>query len=138
MTWSLETRADFEDGLAAYDGGDYGAAIAAWRPLAEAGDAEAQIALAELYEIGLGVAADLQAAFALYRRAAQAGDPVAQLNLGEFFARGRGTAVDPLAAYVWLSRAAAQGRVWAAARRDELRAVLSADDLAEAERQLAE
>ena len=39
-------RADFAEGLAAFDAGDYRGALEAWQPLAEAGDAEAQIALA--------------------------------------------------------------------------------------------
>ena len=52
------SRADFIDGLAAYDGGDYETVLAEWRPLAEAGDPEAQVALAGLYLTGTGVAAD--------------------------------------------------------------------------------
>ncbi len=35
-------RADFEAGWRAYEQGDFGTALAAWRPLAEAGDVRAQ------------------------------------------------------------------------------------------------
>ena len=138
LSWPGAGRADFDAGLAVYDLGDYAAAVAAWRPLAEAGDPEAQIALAELHEIGLGLPVDHGAAFRLYQKAAEAGHPVAQLNLGEFYLRGLGTDADPVAAYVWLSRAAAQGRVWARERRDALRETLSTEALAAAERQLAD
>ena len=46
--WAGSSRADFIDGLEAYDGGDYETVLAEWRPLAEAGDPEAQVALAGL------------------------------------------------------------------------------------------
>ncbi len=39
----------FARGLAAYDGGDYRTAFEEWRALAEAGEAEAQTSLADLY-----------------------------------------------------------------------------------------
>ena len=126
-------RADFGEGLAAYDGGDYRAALKAWRPLALAGDAEAQVALASLYADGLGVARDEAEAARWYRRAAERGDAVAQLNLGEFFAKGSGVPRDVVRAYFWLSLAAAQGRVWPALLRDELGAGMTPAQVAEAE-----
>ncbi|RMD65342.1 MAG: sel1 repeat family protein, partial [Alphaproteobacteria bacterium] len=46
MVHSGQARADFSDGLAAYDAGDYAAAFAEWRALAESGDVEAQVAVA--------------------------------------------------------------------------------------------
>ena len=41
-------RAGMDEGLAAYNRGDFGAARAAWAPLAEAGDREAQYFLGHL------------------------------------------------------------------------------------------
>jgi TPR repeat protein len=122
----------FAEGLEAYDAGDFETAIEAWRPLAEAGNLEAQVSLAEFYLNGLGVAADPAVAAAWYRRAAEAGDPVAQLNLGDFYARGLGVARDPVAAFVWLDLAARQGKSWAAARRDEVAPQLDPAQRAEA------
>lgn len=58
-------------GIAAYERGDYVAAMAAWRPLAEAGDAEAQFYLGVLHQHGLGVAKDDLEASRWYRRAAE-------------------------------------------------------------------
>ena len=125
-------HADFAQGLAAYDGGDYRTAFEQWRALAEAGDAEAQTALAGLYFDGLGTPEDAAAAVCWYRRAAEQGDAVAQQNLGDLYARGIGVGRDLVSAYVWLSLAAEQGRRWSARRRDELSPQLTPDQRAEA------
>ncbi len=126
--------AAFTDGLRAYDAGDYAATLSAWRPLAEAGNAEAQVALAGLYASGFGVAPDPRAAAAWYERAARAGHRVARLNLGDMLARGQGIARDRVAAYAWLELAARQGSDWAALRRDEVARAMSAGEIAQARR----
>ncbi len=124
--------ADFTDGLAAFDAGDYRTAFEEWRDLAKAGDAEAQVALAELYLTGQGVRADTAIGISWYRRAAEAGHPVAQLNLGDFYSRGDGVPRDLVAAYVWLSLAAEQDRAWAEGRRQEIVREMTPAQLAEA------
>ena len=48
---------------------------------AENGDAMAQCTLAELYQVGLGVATNHEEAFKWYRKSADQGDAVAQNNL---------------------------------------------------------
>ncbi len=128
------SHADFAEGLAALDAGDFEDALEAWRPLAEAGDAEAQVALAGLYRDGLGLRADLAEAVQWYRRAAEQGEAVAQLNLGDLYSRGEGLPRDLVQAYLWLSLSAAQGRRWPDLRRKEIAAVMTAAELAEAER----
>ena len=133
---ALALSADFAEGLEAYDAGDYETVIAVWRPLAEAGNAEAQTALGALYLSGEGVAADPVLAVHWFRRAAVQGDPVAQLNLGDLHARGLGVERDQVEAYLWLSLAAAQGRRWAEWRRQELAAAMTAAELAEAQGRL--
>lgn len=137
MSLASPAWASFSDGLKAYDAGDYAGALAAWRPLAEAGETRAQISVAELYAEGLGVRRDLRAAADWYRRAARRGDAVAQLNLGDDYATGRGVTRDPIAAYLWLDLAARQGRGWAAGRRDDIARTMSADQIAEAKRRVA-
>jgi TPR repeat protein len=127
----------FARGLAAYDGGDYGTAFEEWRVLAEAGDAEAQTALASLYLSGQGTPANPAQAVDWYRRAAEQGDAVAQQNLGDLYGRGVGVGRDPVSAYVWLSLAAGQGRRWAERRRGEVAAQLNSEQHAEAEARLA-
>jgi|AP95_1055475.scaffolds.fasta_scaffold26124_2 TPR repeat protein len=64
----------FADGLQAYDGGDTRASAEIWRGLSEAGNAEAQAALAMLYSGGEGVPFDMRRAAALYERAAKQGN----------------------------------------------------------------
>ena len=107
--FATAARADFADGLAAYDGGDYTTAVQEWRPLAEAGDADAQVALAGLYAAGNGVRRDLGEAVRWYVRAGGQGHAVGQLNAGDYYARGWGVRRNLVTAYVWLSLAAAQG-----------------------------
>ncbi len=126
--------ADFADGLAAYDAGDLQAAHDEWLPLAEAGDLEAQVALAGLLELGgPGLERDLPAAIDWYRRAAARGDPVAQMNLAGFYDHGRGVSRDRIRALALFSLAAEQGRRWAAEQRDRLAAALKTPEIAQAE-----
>ena len=52
----------FEDGIAAIGKGDYATALRLLRPLAEQGDAKAQISLGAMYAGGQGVAQDYREA----------------------------------------------------------------------------
>ncbi len=124
------------DGLAAYDAGDYAAAVRIWRGLAEAGYAAAQVALAGLYRTGTGRPLDPAAARRLYRAAAEQGDADGQLNLGEMLAGGQGGNRDAIEAYKWLMLAADQGRDWAAERVRALALTITAAEVAEAERRV--
>jgi TPR repeat protein len=101
----------FEDGIAASERGDYVAAMALWRPLAEEGDAKSQYRVAVLYDLGRGVVSDQQAAVLWYRRAAHQGHANAQHNLGSMYELGEGVEPDYAlaAAIVWFRRAALQG-----------------------------
>lgn len=138
VAFADSARADFGEGLEAYDAGDYAAAQAAWLPLAESGESVAQTALASLYAQGAGVPRDLATAARWFRRAAEQGDMVAQLNLGDYYARGLGLPRDSGAAWLWLSLAARQGNQWAAVRRDEVARGMSAAALEFAARRLQE
>ena len=129
--------ADFAAGLEAYDAGDYATAFEAWRPLAEAGDVEAQLALAGLFSDGVGVPPDHAEAVRWYRMAAEQGDPVGQLNLGDFYARGLGVARDLGQAVYWLTLSARQGRRWPKRRIAELEPLLTRAERAALERLLA-
>lgn len=93
----------------AFDRADLSSALAAWQPLAEQGNLEAQVIVGEIYERGLGVTPDYAAAASWYRRAAEAGDRRAQVNLGYLYERGLGVAADPKAALEWYRRAAGRG-----------------------------
>ena len=58
-TFAAPARADVKAGVDAWQAGNYPAAVAEWRPLAIAGDADAQFNLGQAYKLGRGVPADL-------------------------------------------------------------------------------
>src|SRR4051812_15508149 len=74
--------ADVKTGVDAWQRGDFGAAVAEWRPLADKGDSDAQYNLGQAYKMGRGVPADLRIAQTWYEKAAQQGHPQAAANLG--------------------------------------------------------
>ncbi|MFQ5956118.1 MAG: tetratricopeptide repeat protein [Kiloniellales bacterium] len=130
--------ADFAEGLRAYDAGDYATARDEWMALALAGDADAQVAIADLYRSGLGLQQSDAKAAVWYRRAAESGHVVAQMNLGELYRHGRGVERDPVLAWFWFSLAADQGHPWARGQRAQLAAGLSDRDRARGEGLLAD
>jgi uncharacterized protein len=69
-------------GVDAWGRGDYPTAIKVWRPLAIAGDADAQFNLGQAYKLGRGVPVDLKLAEDWYRRAALQGHFQAEDNYG--------------------------------------------------------
>jgi len=82
--------ASVKDGVEAWQKGDYQSAVAQWRPLAVAGDPDAQFNLGQAYKLGRGVPSDLDQAEAWYRRAAKQGHLQAEDNLGlVLFTAGR-------------------------------------------------
>ena len=74
-------RAGYEEGLSAYNRGDYAAALREWRPLAERGDAWAQYGLGVMYDNGEGVPRDYAEAATWFRRAADQGHADAKAAL---------------------------------------------------------
>jgi len=82
--------ADVKAGVDAWQKGDYQGAVAEWRPLALAGDPDAQFNLGQAYKLGRGVPTDLAQAESWYRRAAKQGHLQAEDNLGlVLFTAGR-------------------------------------------------
>ena len=80
--------ADYDAGVAAFTAGDYAAAIAEWRPLAEQGDAASQYGMGLIYETGRGIGRDYTQAAGWYLQAAEQGHPGAQFNLGHLYRLG--------------------------------------------------
>jgi septal ring-binding cell division protein DamX len=98
------------DAFAAYEAGDYQAALQIWQQQAVTGAAEAQFQLAVLYDQPhAGIVADAEEAFRWYLRAAEQGHRVAQFNTGNAYKHGRGTQQDDTLAITWWQRAADQG-----------------------------
>ncbi len=125
---------DLDEGLAAFQAADYQAALAEFRPLAEQGDANAQLVLGLMYISGQGVAQDYGEAARLYRLAAEQGVAPAQLNLGVMYGIGEGVTQDMVRAYMWFDLAAALGNDNAKRGRDKVAQELSPEQIAEAER----
>ena len=97
-----------EDGVSAFERGDYTAALWLWRPLAEKGNATAQYLIGHMYDRGLGVPQDDVMAVEWYRKAAEQGDASAQLKLGVRYAKGEGVPQDDAVAHKWLTLAASR------------------------------
>ena len=70
--------AGFAEGLAAYNRGDYETALREWRPLAEQGDARAQLFLGLMYDKGRGVPQDYVQAHMWFNLAASRLPPGAE------------------------------------------------------------
>jgi cell division septation protein DedD len=92
-------------GIEAWQRADYAAAVAIWRPLAEAGDADAQFNLGQAYRLGRGAPINLAAAKTWFERAASSGHVDAETTLGLLlFQNG-----EQAQGIKWLKQAAEQG-----------------------------
>jgi caspase domain-containing protein/Sel1 repeat-containing protein len=89
----------------AYDRANYQTALHVWLETAEAGDAQAQDYVGEIYEKGLGVPPDYAQAAAWYRKAADQGLAQAQINLGFLCEKGLGVPQDAKQALEWYRKA---------------------------------
>jgi cell division septation protein DedD len=97
--------ADVKRGIEAWQSGNYPAAITEWRPLADAGDADAQFNMGQAYMLGRGVPSDQKIAQGWYEKAARQGHEPAQANLGLLlFQNGQREAAMP-----WIEKAADYG-----------------------------
>ena len=97
------------DALMPYATRDYGRALALLAPLAERGDAVAQLKLGIIFSRGKTGAPDPVAALEWFTRAAEQGQVEAQFELGRIYRDGLGTRADGDAAVSWLQRAAEKG-----------------------------
>ncbi len=83
--------ADYPEGLAALERGDYPVAQGEFLALAERGHRDAQFSLGQMYRFGTGVPQDDVEALAWFRKAAHHGHADAQSILGFLYAYGVGT-----------------------------------------------
>ncbi len=81
-TLALPAHAEVKDGVAAWDRGDYDAAIAQWQGPAAKGDADAMFNMGQAYKLGRGVPKDVTKAQDYYHRAALKGHVRAADNYG--------------------------------------------------------
>ena len=102
---SPSIAADVKAGVDAWQAGNYAAAIAEWRPLADRGDDDAQFNMGQAYRLGKGVPMDLRIAQSWFQKAAQQGHSQAQANLGMIlFQNGNRAGAMP-----WIRKAADAG-----------------------------
>jgi len=96
-------------GLRAYDRGDYARAMKEFVPLAQRGNAIAQLSLGIMYHEGRGVQQDDLQAVRWLRKAAEAGDADAQFQLSRMHMHGWGVQSDEAEIVHWLRLSATQG-----------------------------
>ena len=99
----------FDDGLSAYQKGDFKTALFVFEDLASEGNAKAQYFLGVMYQNGEGVRQDYKKAFEWYERAALQGDAEAQHTLALIYENGTGVKQDFEKAREWHKKAALQG-----------------------------
>lgn len=108
-TWADIPEQQFQQGLTAYEQSDYQTAFKLWLPLAEQGNADAQVNLGQMYEKRLGVKQDYFEAVKWYRKAAEQGDAKAQVILGFSYILGKGVQINKALAKEWLGKACDNG-----------------------------
>ena len=115
---ATDLAAELATAIETYQTRDFTRAAEQLRPLAEAGEPQAQTILGIMYESGEGVPLDHAAAARWYRAAAEQGYDPAQYSLGNLYRAGRGVPRSDQEAAYWYTAAARQGNRWAAARLD--------------------
>lgn len=112
LVWLVApARADFQEGVAAYERGDYAVAFREFKPLAESGHTDAQFYLGEMYSSGEGVPQNFAAAEEWYLRSAEGGHEPAQFMLGVTYLFGPGNIQkNPSAAAQWFQIVAERSR----------------------------
>lgn len=133
---AASSTAAIDAGVAAYEAGDFAAARAALRPMADRGSAIAETLMGVMAAKGHGRPADPAVAASWWLRAANRGYPPAQLALAKALADGKGVAADPGKAWIWAQLAASAGNgtaTEASALADRLAAAFDAETLVKLE-----
>ncbi len=125
--------ATYEDAQAAFITGDDATARRLARPLAEEGNADAQLILGMIFGEGRGVPQNDTAAVKWFRKAANQGQAVAQFQLGVMYLAGRGGPQDFVLGYMWLNLSSAKGNENAAFVRNQISDRLSLAQIEEAQ-----
>ena len=130
--WAAQTSslraASFEEGLDAFNSGDFSHAFSVWSRLSREGDAKAQASLGFMYYAGKGVRRDDHQSLYWFRQAAEAGQPTAQFFLGLQYFFGRGVPRDLAQAYSWCDIALTNGYSQGLSCRDAVERKMSPDE----------
>jgi uncharacterized protein len=111
----------FEDAQAADQKVDYATEMRILRPLAEQGNALAELGLGVMYANGQGVPQDNAQAVVWCLKAADQGNDRAQFGLGLMYADGHGAPHDYVRAHMWFAIAAAAADASDVSVRDALK-----------------
>jgi len=114
------------------------AAVSRLAVQAEAGDAESQFQLAEMYRNGSGLQQDLSKAAKLMESAAMAGYAGAEFSLGEMYEDGEGVLQDFVLAHAWYNLAALHGVQGAKERRNALASHMTPEQISDAQKRAAQ
>lgn len=106
---SAEKSDSFNEGLLAYDKGNYARAFEIWLPLAQQDDLAAMRNVALLLKEGRGTQPDAVRALYFFERAGRGGLVSAQVNTAFMYLNGEGTAQDYRKASFWFHAAAIGG-----------------------------
>ncbi len=109
----VDTTADFDRGLAAYDGGDFPSAYRIWDGIKE-GNLAALRNVATMLRTGKGVAKDPVRAEKLMQEAAEDGLVSAEFDFGQMRLTGEAGPPDAKTGLLWIARAADAGHPMAA------------------------
>ncbi|MYM75758.1 sel1 repeat family protein [Duganella sp. FT109W] len=113
LGWQSAAMAGFAEGATAYNNKNYAVALKEIRPLAQAGNADAEHLLGLMYYMGRGVPQDYKAALEWHRKAALKGKADAQYVVGAMYYTGNAVIQDHKQAVGWFRKAAEQGHVQA-------------------------
>lgn len=132
-----------EDGIVAWNRGDYENALRLIRPAATQGNAVAAHYMGLMYAEGQAVERDPTRAAASFRFAADKGYAPAQVKIAEFYTTGWGVPRDPVQAVKWYTLAAdalpasqIKARDDVLARREKLTRGMNREQLMDAQRQI--
>lgn len=104
MAW-----AGWNEGVAAYNQGDYATTYREFLPLAQQGNSQAQVRLGSMYHFGRAVPQDYAEAMKWYRKAVNQGDALGQTAIGVMYHDGHGVPQDYTEAAQWFRKAADPG-----------------------------
>lgn len=109
LGWQSAAMAGFAEGATAYNNKNYAVALKEIRPLAQAGNADAEHLMGLMYYMGRGVPQDYKTALEWHRKAALKGKADAQYVVGAMYYTGNAVIQDQKQAVGWFRKAAEQG-----------------------------
>ena len=133
LLFSANLFAGFNEGLNAYNLGDYKTAFREFKIIADQGSAEAQYTLGIMHSNGQGTIQDKKKAISWFTKSAKQGYAPGQRSLGALYANGQGTMQDYVQAFMWWDIAASRGDAEAQKYRDIIQKKMIPADISKAQ-----